>query len=508
VNRLLFLTDQNTFWGRWLPRLFVLFWVIFAYDKADVLPKLDQRPVGEHLWAQLDRGSAALSYYMDDAPFLLPRCHQTSFDDEGITAGEFPLIPFTVSKIYSAFGFHEKYHRILVLILTLLAIPFAYGIMLQLLGSAWWAATATSLWFASPNLVFYSISFLPDGPAMTFSLAAIYFLLRIQEGSAWNTVAYGGFLALAGLLKLTAVAVVLPIVAVYVVKDFKWKSVLAKLRAAAIPTVVALALIGSWVMYARWLNDQHHTFTFLLSALPPKDMTHLKDGLDTLLLLKEWYYVSGFWWFLMLAAALTIVFVRRADRFLGLATLALTSSFAAVFLILFEKSPTHMYYWVPFQILVLFCLGWIISTFSRSNPPVWLSIFVFAGLVVLINYDSIHIHRNVKARWTHSPAIYAEYYDLEQKLNELGVGYDARVFSYEDESFNNSLYFMNRKGSVAHRNMDPERIERWINRCTHAVLNDTALVAQPEFKHYFYKRLGTHGNLYIYELHADQRADS
>jgi hypothetical protein len=380
--------------------------------------------------------------------------------------------------------------------------------MLKLLGSAWWAAVATSLWFASPNLVFYSISFLPDGPAMTFSLAAIYFLIRAQEGSSWNAVAYGIFLALAGLLKLTAVAVLLPVVTVYLVVDFDFKLLWSKLRSTLIPTVVALAAIGIWVVYARWLNDQHDTFTFLLNALPPKTTDELFKGIDTLLLLKEWYYVSGFWWFLMVAVPLSLLVARRSDWFMGLTTLALTLSFVAVFLILFEKSPTHMYYWVPFQILFLFCLGWIISAFAKSNSPEWLSFFVFVGLTVLLNYDSIHIYRNVKARWTHSPAIYAEYYDLEAKLNELGVGYDSRVFSYEDESFNNSLYFMNRKGSVAHGNMAPERIERWLGGCTHAVLNDTSLVAKPEFKHYFYKRLGTHGNLYIYELHADQRADS
>ena len=506
MDRFGFLTDERSIWGRWLPRLFVIFWALFAFDKADIITKLDQRPVGEHLWAQLDRGSSALCYYMDDAPFLLPRCHQTSSDNEGITAGEFPLIPYTVSKLYALFGFNEKYHRLLVFGLTLLGLVFGFGVMRQLIGSAWWAAVVTSLWFASPNLILYSISFLPDGPAMAFSLAAIYFLIRTESGRWHHVFAYGFFLALAGLLKLTAVAVIIPVVVAYLFKTLDRVSIISRLKKVAIPTVVAMVVIASWVFYARWLNEQHHTFTFLLHALPPRSIDELMQGMATLNALKEWYYIIGLWWFLAAATLRQLVFIRRSDRLLGFATLGLYISFAFMFLLLFEKAPTHMYYWVPFQVVILFHAAWLFKTFGQ-NAPKWMAVIGFVGSVVLINYDSIHIYRNVKARWTHSPKFYARYYDLEAKLDELHVSYEARVFSYEDESFNNSLYFMNRKGSVAHRKFPTETITRLLERSTHAILNDTTLLDHPEHKHYFYKQIGTHNDLFIYELNADKRTD-
>lgn len=497
---------QSSLWSRWLPIAFVLFWVVFGYDKADILPKLKQRPVGEHLWAQIDRGSAALCYYMDDAPFLLPRCHQTTVDKEGITAGEFPLIPYAVSKLYKVFGFNEKHHRLLVLCLTLLGVVFAYGLMLQLIGSAWWAAVVTSLWFASPNLIFYSISFLPDGPAMAFALAAIYFLIKMEKGRAHHAIAYGFFFGLAGLLKLTAVAVIMPVVVAYLFKDFERAGIVSRLKQALIPTIVALVAIVAWVLYARWLNAEHHTFTFLLHAMPPNNFEELKQGITTLFNLKEWYYIVGFWWFLVAATVLQLVFIRNSDRFLGLATFGLYLSFTIMFLLLFAKAPTHMYYWVPFQIVILFHAAWLFKSVS-IHAPKWLAFLLFIGSTVLINYDSVHIYRNVKARWKHSPKVYVQHYDLEAKLDELGVTYDARVFSYAEESFNNSLYFMNRKGSIAHERVAPDRIKEMLDQCTHAVLTDTTLLSHPEFKHYFYKPLGTHNNLFIYQLNADKRTD-
>ncbi len=487
--------------GRWLPPLFVLFWVLFAYDKADVLPKLSQRPVGEHMWAQIDRASMALTYYMDDAPFLSPRCHQTSFDDEGITAGEFPLIPYTVSKLYRAFGFNEGYHRVLVLLLTLVGVVFAFRLMVFVLGNSWWAAIVTSLWFASPNIIFYSVTFLPDGPAMSFVLMALFFLLKPDQ-RRFDRVAFAVSFAIAGLLKLTSVALLLPVMAAYLVHDLSVGSLVKRVRNQALPTILALSAIAAWVLYARHINEQHHTFTFLLQPLPPASLEDFWTGLETLSNFKEWYYVIGFWWFLGIATMLGCLFIRKADRFLGLAALGLYASFIAMFILLFEKAPTHMYYWLPFQITVLFHLAWLFKLFLSFSPPKWLAIMVFIGATVLINYDSIHIHRNVAMRWKHSPLFYDRYHGLEHALSEMGVTYQHRVFSYEDESFNNSLYLMNRKGSVAHGQMAPERIHRWLKRCDHAVLNDTTILSDPEFKHYFYQQLGQYNQLYVYTLHA------
>ena len=57
-------------------------------------------------------------------------------------------------------------------------------------------------------------------------------------------------------------------------------------------------------------------------------------------------------------------------------------------------------------------------------------------------------------------------------------------------------------GTTAHINCHPFRIHRWLKRCDHAVLNDTTILSDPEFKHYFYQQLGQYNQLYVYTLHA------
>lgn len=52
-----------------------------------------------------------------------------------------------------------------------------------------------------------------------------------------------------------------------------------------------------------------------------------------------------------------------------------------------------------------------------------------------------------------------------------------------------------------------ETITRLLDRSTHEILNDTTLLDHPEHKHYFYKQIGTHNGLFIYELNADKRTD-
>lgn|GEM_PF-1402979 len=493
-----------------LAALVFLFWIGFFYQKIDILNKLPHRPTGEHTWAQTDRASMALTYYMDDAPFLLPRCHQAPPGSEGITAGEFPLIPYTVSKMYSAWGFREVYHRSLVLGITLIGFIFSFLLALRYIRQPLWAAFAASAWIASPNIIYYSFSFLPDAPSLALITIALFYLLRGKsEVRPRDYVLFAFFFSLAALIKLSAVFPVCSVTAaLYICERRKrfpgWKHKLALAAAVAIP----LLLTFLWVLYARHIVRKYGIFTFLLEPLPPTSWADFRHGVRVWRQLLEYYYSTGFQYFLVIASGLALIWIRRSNRFLLLSAVFIYITYAGFFILMFQKSPVHGYYWVPFQIAVFFHVAWITDLITKITMPAWTRYVLWAGAMVFLNYNMIHITKNMKGRWGKNEEYYTRYYDLEPYLDSIGVGYEDRVFSYADPTFNVTLYLMNRKGVVEGPGEEIFKLKAGLQTNEYAVLNDTSIVENPELKPYFHRRLGEHNNIVIYQLHADERTDS
>ena len=489
-----------------LPTLVFLIWVGVLYQKADVLDKLNHRPTGEHFWAQTDRASMALSYHTDEASFWLPRCHKARKGEEGITAGEFPIIPYTVSKMYDAWGVDEVYHRGFVLFLSLLGFLLSYLLIAKLLNSYWWASLVASLWLASPNLIFYSFSFLPDLPALTFAVLALYVLKRSSNGPTPSAILlFSFFAAISGLLKLTGIVVAFSAAAG--IMAFDLDNVKQNLKYWVIALIIPVVMVGSWVIYARHLLHVYKVFTFLLEPLPPKTWQEFTTGTTDLVNLRQMYYAVGFWWFLIPAIVLAAVFQLKAQKPLLAGATLMFFGFAAMFIVLFEKSPYHMYYWLPFQLMVLLLLAWVFKVFDVRIRTSWIRGAVYVLGFVLVNYCSIHVHKNIKNRWGINLEAYQPYYNLEPKLESLGINLQDRVLSYPDPTPNGTLYLMNRKGMTVSESSSNREVISAIEQCDYAILADVQLADNPAYKEYFYRQLGTENGLTIYSLNAFKRTN-
>lgn len=503
--------NKNVPYTKLLSLLLFISTIVLVYQKIGVLEKLHERPTGEHAWAQIDRASMALTYYMDNAPFGLPRCHQATKNQEGITAGEFPLIPYTVSKIYKIYGFDEFYHRFFVLVLSLTGMLFSYLLALHYVRSRLWAFFASAIWLVSPNIVYYSVSFLPDAPALAFLCIAFYFLLSAQQVPRLrNLVPFSLFLMLAGLIKVSSLLPAAAVLLAYLISygntrvpGFKNKMYLA--LASLVPVAASLG----WVIYARQILETYGIFTFLMEPMPPRNKEQFMQGLNTALALLDHYYINGFRWFLYVGTLAGLIFIRRSNKFLLLSALFIYLSGIALFFVLFDKAPTHHYYWLPFHLGVFFHVMWLVDIMVQWRLKPAVNLVLFAAALVFINYNAIHTQKNVKKRWEEYHDFYAMYYDLEPVLEKNHIGYQERVFSYSDRSFNNTLYLMNRKGWAVNSDFSQEKHHLALNACTYAVLNDTSIVENPEYKPYFYKRITDYNQLVIYKLqHADERTNS
>lgn len=493
-----------------LSFLIFIFWIVLFYQKIGLQERLHERPHGEHAWAQIDRASMALTYYMDDPPFLLPRCHQATGNPDGITAGEFPIIPYIVSKFYRLWGFNEFYHRTFVLFIGLLGFIFSFFLALKWIKNPFWASFVSSVWLASPNIIYYSITFLPDVPSLAFLCMAFFFFLRKRENlQRLDILLFSFFLSISALIKVSSLLPAAAVLIAYLITHYKLslKTTKAKLifiAASAIPVILSVI----WILYARKILDQYHIFTFLLEPLPPKNWEEFKSGFLLALNLLDFYYIDGFRLFLIGSTFFGLFFIKRSNMFLLLSAFLIYLSGFFIFLVLFEKAPTHGYYWIPFQLGVLFHVAWAIDLFVKSMKVNYLNYLLFAIAMVFINYNAIHVQKNFSTRWGKNDQLYNPYYDLEKKLDMWGVGYNERIFSFADGTFNNTLYLMNRKGWPVNQGFSKEKMALAFQSCTYAVLNDTSILSNQEYKQYFSYKIGTHKNLVIYKLHVDERTNS
>jgi len=479
-----------------------VFWIVLFYQKVGLFSKIDDRPGGEHAWAQIDRASMALNYHNDQAPFLLPRCNQIDGNAEGITAGEFPLIAYSVSKMYDYWGFQERYHRLFVLGISLLGLLFTYLLALLFIKKPFWAAVLTSLWAASPNLIYYSFSFLPDSCALALLSIGIYFLLKNNEPIHTRQILLFSILSsLAILLKTSALFPFGAIVFAFMLTRHKSKMPDMKTKISfGIGTIIPLVLSFSWIRYAKSVVETYQIFTFLMEPTLPKSMNEIRYGMDFFLSFSNHYYIDGFWYFLFAATLVGLIFIRHSNTFLLLSALFIYASGYLFFLLLIQKSPHHFYYWVPFQLAVFFHLAWLFDLFLKLKVALWANMVLGTAFFIFLNYNAIHIHKNVNKRWTEGRDYFAKYYYLEPKLESLGIRYNDRVFSYQDETFNNSLYLMNRKGITESVANNHEQLNRVIQLCNYAVLSDTVFFENTSLRAHFGERMGSSEGLHIFKI--------
>jgi hypothetical protein len=182
------------------------------------MPNLDGPFVGHHAWRQTDTASIARNFVREDNNLLHPRVHWRG-DTAGEVECEFPLYPWTVAQLESRFGESPRWGRLPAILSALLAV-----LGIRNLGNRWFGPNAG--WIAA---VFLSVSPLavyfgrvPMGD-VTMMAAQIWALVWFDDflASGRSRYLFAGSLmaALAGLLKLPALHVGLPLLGLLILRQ-------------------------------------------------------------------------------------------------------------------------------------------------------------------------------------------------------------------------------------------------------------------------------------------------
>ncbi|MCB9229504.1 MAG: glycosyltransferase family 39 protein [Deltaproteobacteria bacterium] len=187
------------------PFRLILALIIFQFIVH--LPFFSLPPVAQHTWRQVISLAAARNYYQEDPDLLYPRSDtRVSPDDPGYSYQEFPLIYWILGMSYHLTGFGHANSRIFAFFYASLLLVFA-SLLLKELGVSSQRRRLTLLLMSfSPLYFYYSITLLPNIPALLFFMIAAWLYLksmRSREFCWWVDLPGIFFLSLAIVTKAT-----------------------------------------------------------------------------------------------------------------------------------------------------------------------------------------------------------------------------------------------------------------------------------------------------------------
>ena len=485
-------------------------WIIFSFMLVSVYwhsragELLNFNPLGEHNWANCDRASVAYNYYQNGSSFFEPQTQNVVDNPSGIAHGEFPLMPWLASLLYRILGFDEFWFRLLTLLFSLAGFYFAFALCNRLIRDKILVLAASALWPCSTYLIYYSTGFLPDNVSLTFLIIAFYFAMKNYPEISFRSVCWFAFFsALAILLKTSAFFLFAPAslaVLVLVWKNQKkTKAVLIHAGVLILPVI----FMGSWILYAKHMQEKYHSAIFLLKGKTPESTEQYKALLGDFFDRSGNYYNDA----LLIAAAICLAGLFILRKHLAAAihlvwVLGLCAWFV-FFWMLARNAWHHSYYHIPFFfIFFVFSLGFFLALDKIS-----LSKNIRSGILLAVFCLFLFSVSDMKTKL--NPVAFQlqlekpDWYGAGDALKKMGVPDDAILFSCEDPSPNISLYLMKHRGWTGLNHFWASYMTKAISNCDYAVLTDTTLVHQKEYAPYFEKQTGRFNSLFIYKIRKD-----
>lgn len=501
---------------------------------------LHKGPLGAHNWRQADCLSLTAKY-AEGAPFLEPRMHNLLADDytTGKTAGEFPIMYYTVGKIWQVFGQSYFSYRFFYLLITLTALFLLYKAIHLVLNNWFWAAALTLLTFSSPNFAAYATSFITDGPAICFVFIGLYFIVRyaIHHSLKWFYIGMV-FFALAGLIKVSSLIAFLFLGFIFLaerlpVKSLGKRKLFGRPIAEGIGFAAVLGIICAWYAYASYYNGLHgfkYTFNniYPLWELPDANLGKIVAGIRDFT--SESFYSRAVLFAMLFVGIFNLFLYRKLNFMAYTANLIVGLGCLTYFTLWFPLLENHNYYFVvliilipaifvPFALFVknrneqiftgrlthLFIALFLLFNLAYSTSVVKLSLKGKPGLYPLIgNQNFINMMQylvwDANTHWQ-------RYEQMKPYLLEIGVEENARVISISDPSFNVSLFYVDRDGWTNYSKIDAEGMKLFIRKgAKYLFVSDENVLKEDFIQPYITDEIGNFKGIHIYKLPPPEAA--
>lgn len=500
-----------------------------------VFERMNLGPYSNHQWRQSDCLSIT-QHYADGAPFLQPEIYWLGEKGEGKTISEFPIVYYSVGKLWSFFGRQYWMYRIICFLIFALGLYYLRKLAVEALKNDFWGSFIALFVFTSPVLIFYSNNFLMNVNALSFAMIGGYHFYKYRTSDRFRSLMLAClFFLLAGLFKLTALLLFFCLGAIFLYERIT-KRDLKKRWKEFLPFAGVLLIIFIWYSYVNNYNSKHLSQIFLQGTLPIWELSSADIWSNFKLLTKELFpevFPLPVLGAILLIGLIVLIRLKVVNRFWLALTILATLSALLYLLLFYQALNQHEYYLINISIVVPIVLltffGYLNSRFPSLLKVNWLKGTAVVVLVLMAYNGGVQtrVKFSTQESWvTNSPFMseekagfwnwfhwnydvhFRELETIELYLEELGIQRTDKVLSIPDISINVSLFLMNRPGYTSfwvmadpqnQQLMGPERYLKTIDwGVEYVVVNDTSILSQPGMHEIIGEELGHRNNVYIY----------
>jgi lipid-A-disaccharide synthase-like uncharacterized protein len=463
--------------------IFMVFCYLYNYGAI-----LFYKPQGVHQWRQADCLSFTDHFYQENRNFLEPAMHFQGYDGSGQTLSEFPILYYSVAKIWKVTGKQEYVFRLLQLSIFFMGLLALFKLSEFILKDSFWGLFVAFGMFTSTFLAYYANNFLADVPALSLTLIAWYWIAMFYKTKRSGFLYLGiACIVLAGLLKISSALSFFVFLFLFALRKgpipfLSWDSQNAwgiYTRKIWMGAFFILGIWACWYSYARWYNDHHNYGIFLIGILPIWELD--SEGIRKVLygLLKLWrqhffrdemlFILSGLLIWLGIKAKDIPTFPRA---FLGF-TLLGGSAFLLLF---FQVFDNHDYYALNLLVLFPALILTGLLTLEKTHKSIYTSWWVKCVGIILIIHCADFTRRRMISRYERNDNKHTGVYEnITPWLRSLHIQRNDKVLSLGDNSPNASLYLMDQKGwsDFAWLNTDTEIKDKIRMGAKYLIVKDT-----------------------------------
>jgi hypothetical protein len=446
-------------------------------------------PVGFHQWRQVHTLAVARNFFEEEMNILHPRIDERG-KETGITGMEFPIVNYIIAVLYKLFGFHHSIGRIVILIFSFICLTGCYFFIHLFFQSKISAIIGSIFLLFSPLFGYYSITVLPDIPALAFLFFGLYFFYSYLEiGKKYYLLLFFLTYTLSSLIKISYL-IFLPIFLTEI-----WNSGSKYKIDGLFSILVTLTIVTAWYIYARFLSHYHHNYSFLLNIKYPYSLYTLYQVIKKTFIqwLPELYInYAQFVFFLVGIPA----FFRNENKQKKVFVLIYGLSFLLYYMAFLPQFEIHDYYFIPaLPLLLLFCIKGFEHLLSLSFQKKWISYlttFLILIMPILGCVRSLSRFEDADKPW--------DLLTIENHLNRVAPNRKKLILVAGDASPCIYLYYMHRKGWPVSDTMSEQQLKEYIQQgASYLVSSSVKINTNPEILNNA-KKISHYGRFVIYEL--------
>lgn len=412
-------------------------------------------PYGMHYMRQTDSLSFASQYYNKGYNFFSPQLYNLKNVD-GKAACEFPVIYYLTALLYFVFGKQMFILKLIHLIIVYAGVYCFFRMSFLILKDLSYAMLITLFLFTSTVFNFYSFNYLPDAPALGFTLIGWYLIYNYTFENKKKHILIGFlFFTLASLIKVTYLInplAALILASYYFFFQKKDLSFIIQAKKIIEHGITGVFIVLIWNAYMFYYNDFYNSTSFNTSALPIWSLSVENIGII-------WDYINNYWYskyfaqssfhLLFALVLLQLVFLKKINFEIHLFTLIMFLGNLAYFLLFYAQFKDHDYYFLTFFPFILLILITGIKTVQNISKKSMLHVCIkllFLTLVIIgINYSRSKLSDRYNVNEKISPISYLIQENL-LAIKNLNIPDNSKYIVGPDYSQNGGLLLLDKMG--------------------------------------------------------------